>query len=186
MLSALKVSKRGNQNEAMTGVSSPWHVCPNCSAPLTSKTTYCEHCGATIGYDSPTLMVGKDLRRDLRRRQITNYAAPPPGTMALYLSGRTAPLIIETAVPITLGRNVPGNPRPTVDLMQYHGGIQGVSRLHAMIRRHEGGYILTDLGSTNGTWLNDEQLPKSESRFLQSGDQIRLGYMTLFVQFPDA
>lgn len=170
----------------MSGVTSPWHLCPNCNAVLSSGKTYCERCGTTVGFDSPTLMVGKDDRAELRRRHTDATTAPPPGTMALYLSGRASPLIIETQVPFTLGRSVPGNPRPTVDLLQYHAGIQGVSRLHAMIRRYEGGYILTDLGSTNGTWLNDERLVSQESRFLQSGDQIRLGGMVLFVQFPDA
>lgn len=167
-------------------VSSPWHVCPNCNASLSSSAAYCENCGFTITYDSPTLLVGKEARDELRRRHIEARPTPPPGTMALYLAGRVAPIIIETQAPITLGRSVPGNPRPTVDLMQYHAGIQGVSRLHVMIQAQQGGYVITDLGSTNGTWLNDERIPAHECRFLSNGDQLRLGWLILTVQFPDS
>lgn len=50
---------------------------------------------------------------------------------------------------------------------------RGVSRLHARVARGEEGWILEDLGSTNGTLLNGDRL-ESPVR-LRSGDRIRLG-----------
>lgn len=47
-----------------------------------------------------------------------------------------------------------------------------VSRTHAVIRRVAQGWILTDTGSTNGTFLNGT--PISESQ-ISSGDQMRFG-----------
>jgi hypothetical protein len=52
----------------------------------------------------------------------------------------------------------------------------GASRRHAEIRRDGGEYVLVDLGSTNGTLLNDA--PVSEST-LEDGDQITIGRTVL-------
>ena len=50
----------------------------------------------------------------------------------------------------------------------------GVSRKHAEISQIEEGYNLRDLGSTNGTFVNDKNIDKEEY-LLQDGDSIRLG-----------
>ncbi len=48
-----------------------------------------------------------------------------------------------------------------------------VSRRHARIVAHEGGYLLEDLKSSNGTYLNDEKV--RELKRLKHGDRIRIG-----------
>jgi diguanylate cyclase (GGDEF)-like protein len=49
----------------------------------------------------------------------------------------------------------------------------GISRRHARIVRAEGGrYILEDLGSTNGVFVNECKVPRAE---LASGDRLRIG-----------
>jgi S1-C subfamily serine protease len=50
-----------------------------------------------------------------------------------------------------------------------------VSRRHGEIRQAGTGYKLYDRDSTNGTYVNDEQLPPGGSRDLRSGDKIRFG-----------
>ncbi|MEP7121744.1 MAG: GGDEF domain-containing protein [Byssovorax sp.] len=59
------------------------------------------------------------------------------------------------------------------------------SRHHAHVERREEGYFLVDLGSTNGTWLNDVQLTRKETA-LKDGDRITIG-QTIFklVSDPD-
>jgi pSer/pThr/pTyr-binding forkhead associated (FHA) protein len=49
---------------------------------------------------------------------------------------------------------------------------QHVSRQHAVINYRDGIFMITDLGSANGTFVNDRQL--SEPFPLASGDEIRL------------
>jgi hypothetical protein len=52
-----------------------------------------------------------------------------------------------------------------------------VSRLHAAIERVTGGWVIQDLGSKNGTYVNGARL--SGPRALHTGDEIRLGGVRL-------
>ena len=49
-----------------------------------------------------------------------------------------------------------------------------ISREHAEITAQDGRYFITDLGSRNGTYLNDQRLGSGRRR-LRDGDEIRLG-----------
>ena len=53
--------------------------------------------------------------------------------------------------------------------------IDTVSRRHCRLHRRGGAVFVADLGSTNGTALNDETLPPHEEFTLRSGDRIRVG-----------
>lgn len=50
-----------------------------------------------------------------------------------------------------------------------------VSSHHAQIRQQGQGYEVIDLGSSNGTFVNEERLMPNVPRALSSGDQIRVG-----------
>jgi hypothetical protein len=52
----------------------------------------------------------------------------------------------------------------------------GASRQHARIRSSNGEFVLTDLGSTNGTLVNDESV---RERVLEDGDRIMIGETVL-------
>ena len=70
---------------------------------------------------------------------------------------------------------------PDIDLRPYDAHHKGVSRLHAALLRHEDGLSVVDLGSPNGTWLNDMPLFPHQPRVLQDGDILQLGKMKLQV-----
>lgn len=59
-----------------------------------------------------------------------------------------------------------------------------VSREHARIYRDGWKVMLADLGSKNGTFLNDERL--MEPRQLQEGDRIKVGDVIFLFQDPDS
>ena len=59
-----------------------------------------------------------------------------------------------------------------------------VSRRHAMITYANGCYLLRDLGSRNGTFLNDKRLEPYSVHILHSHDRIRIGTaMSYLLQF---
>ena len=53
-----------------------------------------------------------------------------------------------------------------------------VSSLHACVERFASGFVIRDLGSTNGTFVNGKRV--SNSVVLRPGDQIRLGETDIF------
>ena len=56
------------------------------------------------------------------------------------------------------------------------------SRLHAVLERFAAGWCVTDLGSSNGTWVNGERI--WASRRLRHGDEIRVGQTRLIFRDP--
>jgi hypothetical protein len=56
------------------------------------------------------------------------------------------------------------------------------SHLHAVIERFPAGWCVTDLGSSNGTWVNGERI--WASRRLRHGDEIRVGRTRLVFRDP--
>ena len=60
---------------------------------------------------------------------------------------------------------------------------QGVSRPHAEIVETDRGHRLSDLDSTNGTWVNGRRLAKEEKHLLRDGDDIRLGQSEIALVF---
>lgn len=61
-----------------------------------------------------------------------------------------------------------------------------VSRQHLRLERWPEGYVVVDLGSTNGTVVNGQNLTTNWPRLLDPGDQIQLGPFTLAYQVPAA
>jgi DNA-binding response OmpR family regulator len=49
-----------------------------------------------------------------------------------------------------------------------------ISRVHMRIRREATGYVLEDLGSKNGTFVNGRQVQSGAPELLQDGDEIQL------------
>jgi pSer/pThr/pTyr-binding forkhead associated (FHA) protein len=56
------------------------------------------------------------------------------------------------------------------------------SHLHAVLERFAAGWCVTDLGSSNGTWINGERI--WASRRLHHGDEIRIGQTRLLFHDP--
>jgi multimeric flavodoxin WrbA len=104
------------------------------------------------------------------------------------LSQLAGPRFVLTGAPIPLpgkqevliGRVRPQvDPVPDIDLVPHGGEEAGVSRHHAKMLHDDDGWALEDMGSTNGTFLNGEQLPVGQPAHLRPGDIVRLGQLTL-------
>ena len=81
----------------------------------------------------------------------------------IYPAGVSGSLIPLTHRRLTIGRDQTCDLEVNDDFM---------SRMHAVLELTEGGYLLSDCNSRNGTIVNDKQIT---SLILRPGDQIRLG-----------
>jgi pSer/pThr/pTyr-binding forkhead associated (FHA) protein len=96
------------------------------------------------------------------------------GSLHLMDIGQILPLAEREE--FTLGRISEGQPiMPDLDLSPYQAYANGVSRMHALLKRDGKRVILMDLGSANGTYVNGKRLTANVERLLSHGDVVALG-----------
>lgn len=109
------------------------------------------------------LLRGRGTFLALKRKSPVLYIRHPDGAQQ------------QVAIPgdgLTIGRD-PRNSLPLSDIL--------VSRAHAQIRRQTEGYVLYDLRSTHGAFVNGQRV---QMHLLRNGDEIRLGQTYLFFRNP--
>ncbi len=99
-------------------------------------------------------------------------AAPVPEYA--YLTAPDAPNIPVSAAPFVMGSS------PSCDLRL---ADPKASPQHAEIDRTDEGWLLTDLGSLNGTFLNGERI--ASPVLLQAGDEVRMGDIVVNFETED-
>ena len=81
---------------------------------------------------------------------------------------------------ISIGRtDVEKGIYPDVDLTAHGGELGGVSRRHLQVQARGNGWVVEDLSSMNGSWLNGQRLIFGAAQPLRTGDQLRLGSIVL-------
>jgi serine/threonine-protein kinase len=115
---------------------------------------------------------------DAARAVVGEPPPPPPlapSTLAMRVTGgNAAGTVISVDDELVIGRQAPGQGRLAGDIE--------ISRRHARITREpDGGFVIEDLGSTNGTFVNGDEV---SSRPLQPHDVIELGDTRLLVLDP--
>jgi pSer/pThr/pTyr-binding forkhead associated (FHA) protein len=88
---------------------------------------------------------------------------------------------MEAALSSSLGRTILGTSILTIGRARDNGLVLSdptVSSRHAEIRPDGQGYSIVDLGSTNGTFVNEQRLTKNTPLLLHAGDMVRIGNFT--------
>lgn len=164
--------------------------CPQCGRENADEVQLCVRCGA------PLVDIG--VRRSTRIYDDTDYEEGVPkwgtarfnGKMNLVLEvlhdRKTFTFDANAVDNVVIGRIVDENPDTSevdVDLTPNGGLDKGVSRRHAMIAWRDGALHIIDNNSANGTYLNGQRLIPQQPRILRDGDDIRLGHLTVRVNF---
>lgn len=159
-------------------------ICSYCNTPLehnSQKTITFQKMGETTG----TLPDYFDDVLDApayNKERYMDFEIPSKGIALINLeSGQPIAMIKDKA--FILGRTSTGiNIRePLIDLTDFGAHDYGISRVHALIRQHNGGYQIIDLESTNGTWHENQRLVPKQPYPIESGDRIRLGRLHILI-----
>jgi hypothetical protein len=139
--------------------------CKTCDALFYPGTLFCQECG--------------DFLQDPAVQNEENPSSL--GSKIHYLisgSGRQGKL--DCNKPVWIGRADPDQGYwPQLDLTEERAVELGVSRRHALIQLGDQGPVLVDQSSTNGTWIDQEQLIPEKPYALPRVAQIRFGRLLL-------
>lgn len=174
-------------------------VCPSCGYENSTEQTQCLQCKRPLPTGAP-----RGVTKSLKGDEVTTVPVPDQparlariehaaqltrthrDAIALFVMGESEPMLVKGRGKIILGRHIPGERPPTVDLNNYGAHLLGVSRQHALISFINKRYTIEDLASTNGTWLNENKLTPFKAYVLRNGDQVRLGQLTIYAYFNSA
>jgi FHA domain len=153
-------------------------VCIYCGMENRENSSHCSQCGREL---SQTMLVNP-----LQEARETYKLPSAPGQPELFLMVRTKEGLIPVPLPfgksVILGRIDPDSgAKPDVDFTVFSGQVFGVSRVHARIEYAQQAPTITDLGSSNGTYLNRQKLPPRQAAVLRYGDELCLGRLVMFV-----
>lgn len=162
-------------------------VCVSCHKEISNDSQVCSYCGTPVVNLLPastTIKVPDEPVRPPLRDQIFQLTELYDDVVAFLIAGQERPLLVKGNQKIVLGRSgFATDAQPTIDFTPYNGVGLGVSRQHATISRPGDNYVIQDLGSTNGTWVNETRLAKDKFHELKNGDVIRLGQLTFYIYF---
>ncbi|HYY96290.1 MAG TPA: FHA domain-containing protein [Pyrinomonadaceae bacterium] len=158
---------RGGQSQQSVSTLAVERVfCGFCGKSISSDDVFCPHCGAR----QPIAAASASLRAARATARLVVAGTTEMDT-ATFLLNREMNLV---------GRTDPqSNIFPDIDLSRFDPETK-ISRRHARIWREGDTFLVEDLGSVNGTVVNEAvRLGPRQPRPLANGDRLRLGETTL-------
>jgi len=166
-------------------------TCPQCRSQQMNGVLFCMECGASL--------VASDTRRETTAslgQLISTDNLPPPvlkaapapaaavgHTISLVVINSGRRITLDANDDLLMGRK--DNARgifPDVDLGLDEGYDAGVSRRHAILSPTPTGWVVEDLDSANGTFLNGKRVLPKQPAPVRSGDELKLGTLLLRVE----
>ena len=148
--------------------------CAACGKNNPEDATYCSQCGAYLSQEErqgDTTITLTPVEAEVEQEeeiQVPEEDLAAGAAMLVIKRGPSAGTrFVITKDVTTVGRH------PESDI--FLDDIT-VSRRHAEIKRSEGGFRMTDMGSLNGTYVNKLRVEEAD---LSSGDEIQIGKFRL-------
>jgi hypothetical protein len=129
-----------------------------------------------------TLVMRPVKEVDLANHERQMIAFPKDGWLILDFGKKQ--FTLATNRMLVIGRNPTNTTHAIVDVSSCGGLEKGVSRNHvAIFVAEDGGLVISDLGSKNGTFINEKKLASLEPYRLYDGDTVRLGDLEVQVYY---
>jgi hypothetical protein len=161
--------------------------CHVCHTSVYYGTLFCPECCARVSEDTsaPTNALPiNEAKEKISSRSTDSSHSPLTSSdmIALKVAGNNVGIPLFGQQEYILGRAEKGQAViPDIDLNRFGAHEKGVSRLHCHLR-FEGDLLLAiDLGSANGTFINDKKVLPDHPATLSEGDILRLGNLIIEV-----
>jgi len=167
-------------------------ICPSCGRENRIGTLFCIECGAYL----PT---GGPLQTEMLPEEDLPISCENPWTSASVEEATEKTLTPLQLKVLPAGRRIQLPPKPEVhlgrrdmthdilpdvDLTPDGGQEGGVSRRHCTIHQQGSNYLVEDIGSANGTFLNGRRLTPYLPHVLQNKDKLQIGRIKFRVIIP--
>ena len=160
-------SRSATQTVAITQKEDTTMKCKECQVENIEGALFCEECGARLE----------------EKPDISESASETGESPLVFQSSEGNTLTIPEKEEVMIGREDPiSEIFPDVDLSSLGGLEKGVSRKHAVIRRVGVDYVVEDMGSTNGTFINKKRIQPHARQVIKPGDEIKFGKLSLSVK----
>ena len=167
-------------------------VCPACGYGNHEGDLFCEACGTY--FHTGGSLATEDLGDTAPSKPSPSGFPRPeaehgPAIVALHLMSESdnRQFSIDASKPTTLIGRSERKARlfVDVDITGEEGQAHGVSRRHARAHFLNGRFLLEDLESLNGTYLNGRKLRPYLPEVLHDGDEVKLGNLVLKVSLVE-
>ena len=167
-------------------------TCPQCRSQQLNGVLFCAECGASLFASQSretTASLGQQLKTDtlpppvIKAAPLPSQSAPVGHTISLVVINSGRRITVDANDDLLVGRK--DNARgifPDVDLGLDEGYDAGVSRRHAILSPTPSGWVVEDLVSANGTFLNGKRVQPQQPVPMRSGDELKLGTLLLRVE----
>lgn len=167
--------------------------CPSCGSKHRPGTLFCSECGVYL----PT---GGPLRTEPLPEEELPISRANPWASESVEEPEEIPTVPLTIKVLSTGREIqlPATAEvhigrldsshgifPDLDLTPDGGLEGGVSRHHCKIHQRGSAYLVEDVGSANGTFLDGQRLTPYLPHVLKDGDELQLGRVKLKVIIQD-
>lgn len=116
------------------------------------------------------------------RSQLEERGGQQRSSITLNVLGVDTPITFHDKQELTIGRRDPAtNEHPDVNLNDLPLNTAGISRKHLKLVYVTGQWYAEDMGSRNGTWLNNKLLMAYQRYKLSDGDQLRVGSIIIII-----
>jgi len=161
--------------------------CPSCGRKHRPGTLFCSECGVYLPTGGPlgTEPIPEGVLPAVRAHgwqtdQEPERAEESSVVLRIKVLSSGRQIQLPAAEGVQVGRlDAAHGIFPELDLTPDGGLEGGVSRRHCKIHQEDGKCFVEDLGSANGTFLNDERLTPYLPHMLEDGDELQLGRIKL-------
>lgn len=124
------------------------------------------------------------LEANTQEKALAAYKSPVPDRLRVVFPDKSVKVFNSLHPQLVIGRRTQNNyGQVDVDMSPFDDGVQGVSRIHAVIVPETSGLVIKDMQSTNGTFINSRKLMPVQPYPLADGDNIKVGNLRIELYF---